>query len=100
MTGWPEWQRNAPQTPLFMARLFGKFDECAQSSTLAAALVKVLRGMLIFDPDWRMSAPEALAAWPVIAPTNAQATVPVTEGSNLLSAKKARTVTGEIQTGM
>ena len=100
MTTWPEWQRDAPQTPLFMARLFEKFDECAGSSNLATALVKVLRGMLIFDPNWRMSAREALAAWPVIAPTNAQATVPITAGSNLLSAKKAKTVTGDIHTGM
>lgn len=100
MTTWPEWQRDAPQTPLFMARLFQQFDESARTSPLAEALVKVLRGMLIFDPEWRISALEAFETWPVIAPTNAQATVPITANPTLPSAKKAKTVTGSIQTGM
>ena len=99
MTSWPEWQRDAPQGPLFMARLFEQFDKSARTSTLAAALVKVLRGMLMFDPDCRMSASETLAAWPVIAPTNARATIPITADSHLPSAKKAKTATGSIQTG-
>ena len=100
VTRWPEWQHHAPQTPAFMATLFKKFDECARGSPLAKALGEVLSAMLNPNPDLRISAEDALKAWPHIADTEKELTASDTVDSTLPSAKKAKPATGSIQTGM
>ena len=108
---WPGFERDAPQTPAFMNMLYQKLADAAKTSTLAAHVSGLLRRMLDLNPTRRPTFQQVLAAWPAIAATDAEATVPTLPVvvptapitalvAGLPSAKKARIPLGELQTGM